>query len=182
MALDPLKLAGALADLFGGVPAVPADAIEAGMKWAEVYRQYASNALAGPTAPVDAALTAAAKVLATALASAFTVATAAGPLGAAAVPPLMDAAFEAFWATPPIPFAPPPPAPPAFAGVVTAPEPGSLATLMTTALAAGLIPGASTSLQGSAVALALDTWTKTVSVVNTPLTPVGPSQKAVTLT
>jgi hypothetical protein len=180
MSLDSVKLASALADLFDGVPSFPSDVAKAGQQWADIYRGYASNALAGPTAPVDAVMQIAVGVLGKALAGAFKAATKAGAAGAATILPLMDAAFLAFWATP-IPFAPPLPAPPAFAGIVTPPASGSLASLMTIALAAGLSPGASTALQGKAVAGALDTWTKTVSVVNTPLTPPGPPQKPVTL-
>jgi len=174
MSLDPEKLAKALNDLFRGVPAFPADVDKAGEEWANIYREYVSGAVAGPTAPVADTLEPAAGVLAKALAGAFTKAVDAGPGGMAVVVAAMDKAFVAFWATP-IPFA----APPAIAGVVTAPASGSLAGLMTTALAAGLVPGA-TGLQGTAVAAALDSWTKTVSVVNTA--PPAPSQPPVNLT
>jgi hypothetical protein len=176
MPLDPSKLASDLTDLFSGKPSFPAGHLEAGQKWAEIYRKYASSALAATTAPVDAVLTKAADVLGSALGAAFAAATAAGPAGGATLLPLMDAAFVAFWATP-IPFAsPPPPAPPLIVGVVKAPPSGSLSGGMSTALAAGLLPGALASLQGTAVAGALDSWTKTVSVTNTaaPAPPQAP--------
>jgi len=176
MPLDKLKLAQSLTDLFQGAPAFPADTAEAGRKWAEIYRQFAATAQAGPTMPVTAVLQNAEPVLAKALAAAFDAAGAAGPVGGAAFLPLMDAAFVKFWSTP-IPFAAPPaPAPPAVAGVVTPPAAGTLAALMTTALVAGLAPGASAAAQAVAIAAALDGWTKTVAVVNTSITPPGPAQ------
>jgi hypothetical protein len=180
MPLDPLKLASALTDLFQGKPAFPADPAKAGEQWAEIYRKYASEAVAGTTAPVGAVLNTAATALAKALAAAFIAATVAGPAGAAAFLPLLDAAFRAFWGTP-IPFAfPPLPAPPTITGVVTVPASGSLAGQMSTALAAGLLPGAAASLQGTAIASALHAWSKTISVTNTAAP--APPQSPVNLT
>jgi hypothetical protein len=181
MALNPAKLAAPLGDLFQGKPVFPKDTAEAGQKWAALYREYAQGAQAGATFPVAPALAAAETALAKDLGNAFKSAQDAGIAGIAVLLPLLDAAFLKFWATP-IPFvAPPPPAPPSMAGVVTPPVPATLATLMAAVLPAGLAPGASPSSQANAVSAALDAWTKSVTVVNTPVTPPGPPLPAVPL-
>lgn len=174
MPLKQTALASSLQNLFEGKPSYPADVPEAGRWWAASYRQYAADALAGPTAPAATALTAAQTRLASALANGFTAASNAGPAGAAVLAAAMDAAFVAFWLAPAVPFAPPLPAPPAFAGVVTVAPPGVLAGLLPAAFTAGLLEGAGAPSQANAIATALHAWTISVMVVNTPLTPPGP--------
>src|SRR5215207_7590289 len=104
MPLKASDLAVGLQSLFEGGGGYPADEAEAGQRWAKAYKDYAAAAAAHPTAPVAASLTAAEVTLAEALADGFTAAKAAGPGGLAALVPLLDAAFVAFWLTPPVAF------------------------------------------------------------------------------
>lgn len=164
MPLSKPSLQNGLAELLGDD--MPASAEEAGKAWAGVYRGYAAGATAGPTVPLAPALQSAESTLANSLRGAFESGQAAGPGGAATVLPLLDAAFVAFWLTPPLAFATPP-----VTGVVTVAPPGVLAGALASVLAAGLA-GADANAQAAALASALDTWTRTVMVVNT--TPAGP--------
>ena len=133
MPLNKSSLAAQLKDLFEGKPAYPADVSEAGRRWASVYRSYAAQALAGPTAPVAAMLSAAEPVLAAALANGFTAAATGGP---AALSSAMGSAFAAFWL--PVKFAPSPPAPPTVAGVVSLALPATLAGLLAAVFPEGM--------------------------------------------
>ncbi len=182
MPLNRNSLGQSLQNLFDGEPEFPADEAAAGKRWASAYREYTTNALAGATRPVSASLIAAENLLGNALGSAFTAAKQAKLTGLAVLAPLVDAAFVAFWFAPPIAFAnPPPPAPPTMAGVVSLAPPGVLGGLLTTAFTAGGAPGITTGQQADAIATALDTWTKTVMVINTPVTPPGPPTPPVPL-
>jgi hypothetical protein len=183
MPLNSNSLSNVLSDLFQGQPSYPADPPDAGKKWANAYRRYAANALAASTAPSSASLDAAEKTLATALAAAFTAAQQAGPGGIAVLTPLMVVAFVAFWMTPLVAFAvPAPPAPATMAGVVSVTPPGVLTTSLAGVLAAGAAPTITSAQQAQAVATVLDTWTRTVMVINTPITPPGPPLPPVPLT
>jgi hypothetical protein len=176
-------LADSLNDLFDGTGGYPADDPEAGQRWAKVYRAYAAAALAGPTAPLNASLEAAESTLAGALSMAFKAAKEAGEAGAATLTPLVVSAFVSFWLLPPVAFATPsPPAPPTIAGVVTVAVPGVLPAGLADVLAAGTAEGATTSGQAQSVAATLDSWTRTVLVVNTPLVPPGPPAPPIGLT
>ena len=183
MPLNRTSLAQGLRDLFEGKPDFPTDEPAAGQRWASVYRQYAGNAQAGATRPLTPSLTAAEGLLGNALGGAFSAAKQAGLAGLAVLTPLLDAAFVAFWLAPPVVFAsPPPPAPPTLAGVVSVAPPGVLAGLLAAAFAAGGAPGTTAGQQAEAIATALDAWTKTVLVINTPVTPPGPPAPPVPLT
>ena len=183
MPLNGTSLSNALSGLFQGQPSYPQTATDAGKKWANAYRTYAANALAATTAPLSASLTAAEATLANALAGAFTVAQQAGPGGIAVLTPLMDVAFVAFWMTPPVAFAvPAPPAPATMAGVVSVTPPGVLAASLAGVFAAGVAPAITAAQQAQAIASVLDSWTRTVMVVNTPVTPPGPPLPPVPLT
>jgi hypothetical protein len=183
MPLNGSSLSDALSNLFQGQPPYPATATEAGNKWANAYRTYAANALAATTAPSSALLIAAESKLANSLAGAFTAAQQAGPGGIAVLTPLMDVAFVAFWMTPPVVFAaPPPPAPATMAGVVSVAVPGVLTTGLAGVFVAGAAPGVTVTQQAQAIATVLDTWTRTVVVINTPITPPGPPLPPVPLT
>jgi hypothetical protein len=182
MPLNRSSLGQGLKDLFEGKPDFPSDEAAAGQRWATLYRQYAANAQAGATRPLTASLTAAEGILGNALGGAFTAAKQAGLAGLGVLTPLLDAAFVAFWLAPPVAFAnPPPPTPPAIAGVVSVAPPGVLAGLLAAAFAAGGAPGVTAGQQAEAIATALDAWTKTVMVINTPVTPPGPPAPPVPL-
>lgn len=175
MPLNGSSLSNALSGLFQGKPSYPEKPTDAGQKWANAYRTYAANALAGTTAPLSTLLTAAEGTLAKALAGAFTAAQQAGSGGLAVLTPLMDVAFVAFWMTPPVIFAAPaPPAPATMAGVVSVAAPGVLTAGLAGAFAAGVVPGVTAPQQAQAIATVLDAWTRTVMVINTPITPPGP--------
>ena len=164
MTLSKSSLHDGLAKLLGSD--MPASAKAAGLDWAKTYRGYGAKATAATTAPLAPALASAETELAKALRGAFEAGQAAGPGGAAVVAPLLDAAFVAFWLTPPLGFAAPP-----VTGLVTVAPPGVLGGAFGAVLAAGL-GGASAGQQAAALATALDTWTRTVTVTNT--TPAGP--------
>lgn len=183
MPLNVSDLADSLNDLFDGIGGYPADDPEAGQRWAKIYRAYAAAALAGPTAPLNASLEAAESTLAGALSAAFKAAKEAGTAGVATLAPLVDTALVAFWLLPPVAFATPsPPAPPTIAGVVTVAGPGVLSAGLPGVLAAGTANGGTTSRQAQAIAATLDSWTRTVLVVNTPLIPPGPPAPPIGLT
>jgi hypothetical protein len=174
MPLTPSDLSDGLEDLFEDTGGFPADEAEAGKRWAKAYKDYAADALAGPTTPVAASLTAAEATLAEALAAGFGAAKAAGPGGVATVVALLDTAFVAFWLTPPVAFVAPPLPPPAIAGVVTLAPPGVLSGGLTGPLTSGTGEGTTAAGQAQLLAAVLDTWTRTVMVLNTPITPPGP--------
>ncbi len=175
MALDKTSLTNALQDLFEGHNGSPQNETEAGTKWANIYRQYAAKAMAGPAQPLAPSLNGAGTKLGGALAAAFTTAKAAGP---AALAVTLDGAFVAFWMSPPVAFAP---AAPTTAGVVSLAPPGVLAPLLSAAFLAGIAPGITAARQAQAIAAILDTWTKTIMVINTPITPPGPPAPPVPL-
>ena len=175
MALDKTSLTNALQDLFEGHNGSPQSETDAGAKWADIYRQYAAKAMAGPVQPLAPSLNSAQAKLGGALAGAFTTAKAAGP---AALVVTLDGAFVAFWLTPPVAFAP---AAPTMSGVVSLAPPGVLAPLLSAAFLAGVAPGITAAQQAQAIAAILDTWTRTVMVINTPITPPGPPAPPVPL-
>ena len=183
MPLNVADLADSLNDLFDGTGGYPASDDEAGQRWAKIYRTYAAAALAGPTAPLDASLEAAEGKLAGALSAAFKAANEAGVAGVVTLTPLVVTALAAFWLQPPVAFVTPsPPAPSTIAGVVTVAVPGVLPAGLAGVLAAGTAEGATTSGQAQATAATLDSWTRTVLVVNTPLIPPGPPAPPIGLT
>jgi hypothetical protein len=163
--LSPTPLENDLASLLRG-DAQPGSAAEAGKAWAAAYGGYAASATAGPTLPLAPTLKAAELALAQALGNAFDAAQQAGAAGTATVLPALDSAFVAFWLAPPVAFAGP-----AVTGLVTVAPPAVLAGAIATVLAAGM-GGAAADQQATALATALDTWTRTVMVVNT--TAAGP--------
>lgn len=70
---------------------------------------------------------------------------------------------------------PQPPVAPTMAGVVTLALPVPLSGSLLPALASGAADGSpSAPKQAAALAAALDAWTHTVMVTNTPITPPGP--------
>lgn len=183
MPLNKDLLSNGFKDLFEGTDpsqpgkkVFPPDTVEAGKKWAAIYKKYAEGAQAGTTTPLPPSLTAAQATLAGALASGFSAAKAAPPPAAiAGLAAAMDLAFVAFWLTPPVAFAaPPPPAPPTMAGVVTLAPPGVLTAALIGLFTSGAADKKTAAQQADAIATLLDSWTKTVMVVNTPITPPGP--------
>jgi hypothetical protein len=172
VALSRTSLAGALEDLFEGAGGALASETQAGERWGAAYRGYAANALAGTTAPLGASLKGAESTLAGRLAGGFTAAKAAG--GVAALAALMDAAFVAFWLAPPVAFAIPRTGPPSMTGIVSLAPAGVLEGALSALFLAGVAQQASAAQQARALAAALDAWTRTVLVINTPVTPPGP--------
>jgi hypothetical protein len=171
----PLVAAGlidGLRDLFADEDGYPADSTEAGQRWAALYHDYAANAIAGPTAPLAPSLTAAKTTLAQTLGSAFAAAKAADAAAAASLPLALDGCYVGFWLLPPVAFAPPV-GPPAITGVVSVASPG-IGAQLTAAFQNGASAGASAADQAQGIGNALDTWTRTVMVLNTPVTPPGP--------
>lgn len=172
----PLQASGleeALKDVFEGAGGYPADAAEAGRRWAKAYKDYAAGAVAGPTAPVAALLATAETTLAGVLEAGFTAASQAGPGGLAAVLPLLDAAFVGFWLAPPVQFVVPVP-PPVIAGVVSLATPGVLSAGLAGPLGSATDETATAVRQAQLLSTVLDGWTRTVMVLNTPVTPPGP--------
>jgi hypothetical protein len=162
MPLVVATLSDALREVFTGFPESASAAAE---QIAGAYGDYAGGAIAGPTAPVSVAVDAAVPRLSAAVANAF---TGSGPAGAAAVAAALDIAFVAFWlGPPPMPFLPSA-GPPTPAGVVTLAPPGVLSTALAGVLTAGVATRATADAQASAIAAALDVWTRTVMVTNTP--------------
>jgi hypothetical protein len=181
MALDKSKLQGALKDLFEGKKGYPSSRAKAAADLANVYRTYATDAAAVKTQPVAARLTTAGDALAAALDTAFKAAENAGPPGVAALGIAMDDAFVAFWMKPvPMLFAFA--GPPVIGGVVTVAPPGVLSLGLTALFLAGAAGGPTAAQQAQAMATVLDTWTRTITVVNTPITPPGPATPPIPLT
>lgn len=182
MPLNKDLLSNGFKDLFEGKDpsqpgkkVFPPDETEAGKKWAGIYKQYAEGAQAGTTQPLAPLLLAAQNTLAGALAAGFTAAKAAPPPEAVAgLAAAIDLAFVAFWMAPPIAFAPPPPAPPTMAGVVSLAPPGVLTASLISLFTSGAADKKTAVQQADAMATLLDSWTKTVMVINTPVTPPGP--------
>ena len=75
---------------------------------------------------------------------------------------------------PPVAFALPPTGPPTMTGVVSAAPPGVLTGALGARFLAGVAQQASAAQQAQALAAVLDGWTRTVLVINTPVTPPGP--------
>jgi hypothetical protein len=175
MALARSKLQDPLTDLFKGTQGFPSSEADAAADMANIYRAYATDAAAVKTQPVAALLTTASNVLASDLADAFAVAKDAGPSGVAALGLAMDKAFVNFWMKPvPMVFAFPVTGTPTIAGVVAVAPPGVLSLGLTALFLAGSAGGPTAAQQAQAMATILDTWTRTVTVVNTPITPPGP--------
>jgi hypothetical protein len=174
VALSRTALAGALEDLFAGAGGHPASATEAGARWAAAYRGYALKAQAAATAPLEASLDGAQSMLAGTLGGGFAAAQAAGPGGVAALAATIDAALVAFWLVPPLAFAIPPTGPPTMTGIVSAAPMGVLPGALGALFLAGVAQQASAAQQAQALARALDAWTRTVMVINTPVSPPGP--------
>jgi hypothetical protein len=174
MTLVKSKLQNPLRDLFEGTNGFPASGADAAEDLAAIYRAYAGDAAAAATQPVAAALTGAGNTLAAALAAAFAAAKEAGPSGVATLGLAMDTAFVAFWLTPPVAFVFPVTGTATIAGVVTVAAPGVLAPALTSLFVAGAAGGPTAAQQAQAMATILDSWTRTVLVVNTPITPPGP--------
>lgn len=167
MPLVKTPLANQFKDLFQG-KSFPENETVAGQKWAGIYRAYTENAAAGPTLPVAPLLITAETTLATALASAFTTAKAAPvPSAIATLSAMLDVAFVSYWMSPPIAFSTLP-----ITGVVSLAPPGVLTSLLTAFFIAGANQDKSASEQANDLSTVLDTWTKTVMVINT--TPTGP--------
>jgi hypothetical protein len=103
----------------------------------------------------------------------------AGSGGVAVVAAAIDKAFVNFWFEPPVVFASPPG--PVIAGLVSLAPPGVLLAPLSAIFAAGGAPAVTAAEQADAIAGALDAWTKTVMVINTPVTPPGPANPAVPL-
>ena len=164
MALVSSTLVDGLRELFEDRENPPADAQEAGKRWAAAYSEYAGGATALATTPLKPALTAATQTLGGLLGSAFKLGAEAGPAGIATVTPLMDVAFVSFWMTPPLAFS----AGPA-AGVVTLASPGVLTSGLAAAFAAGIAtPSATAAQQAAVIGGVLDVWTRTITVTVAP--------------
>ena len=174
MALVKSKLQNPLRDLFEGTNGFPPSQADAAANLAAIYRTYATDAAAAATKPVAALLTTAGNTLGSALTAAFTAAQDAGPSGVATLGLAMDAAFVAFWLAPPMTFVFPITGTVTIAGVVTVVTPGVLGPALTSLFLAGAAGGPTAAQQAQGLATALDTWTRTVMVVNTPITPPGP--------
>ena len=172
MPLDRDGLTDGLTAVFEGRPDFPDSANAAGRRWAGSYRSYAAAAVAGATAPMAFALDAAESGLAGSLASAFEGAAGAG--SGSAVAAALDSAFVSFWLAPPMTFATPPTGPPTVTGFVTVAPPGVLTALLAALFTTGTAANPTAATQASSLASALDGWTRTVLVVNTPVTPPGP--------
>jgi len=183
VALGKSKLQDPLKDLFEGTNGFPSTRAKAAKDLAAIYRTYATDAAAATTTPVVAQLTTAGDTLASALEAAFKAAEAAGPPGVAALSLAMDDAFVAFWMKPlPMKFAFPTTGVPTIGGLVAVAPPGVLSLGLTSLFLAGAAGGPTAAQQAQAMATILDTWTRTVTVVNTPITPPGPPTPPIPLT
>jgi hypothetical protein len=138
---------------------LPANAAEAGQKWAAAYAEYAGVATAGGAVPSPASLSAAEVSLGDKLKTAFETATAAGPAGLATVTAAMAIAFSNFWFVPPVAFAAP-----GVTGAVTAALPATLAAELASAFTAE--QSATAAAQAARIAGVVHTWTLTVTVTN----------------
>ncbi|MFI7128803.1 hypothetical protein ACIBQ1_24080 [Nonomuraea sp. NPDC050153] len=166
MPLDAKALGDDLTALFEGRKGFPESTADAAKAWAKIYRDYAANGRAGTAAPLATGLDTAETNLAKALDPIF---TAARGGAAKTFATDLDAAFVAFWFTPPVQFAAPP-----VTGAVTAAPPGVLGPALATVFTAGAAAGSSAADQAKAVAAAIDTWTRTVIVTITPPVPPSP--------
>jgi hypothetical protein len=142
VALDPTSLATSLGSTFVGV----SDFVSAGRGWAAAYKSYAQAAQAGVTVPTFTGLEEG--VLASGLAAAF----AAGIADPAGTPQRMEVAFQAFWMVPPVVFG---------AGVTTLAPPG-LSALIAATYPLNVVSSATGAATN--IALALDAWTRLVTV------------------
>lgn len=161
MALDGNKLQQAFRDFFNALQPLPMKFEDAGAAWANLYAAYARGAQAGAppvTLPVPAAIDTAATTLAGALAGAF--ATAISPT---TIKPLLVTAFSAFW--PAVGFVGA-----GAIGVATSPLPTALTKALGDFFTAGdpaADPPQTGTDQADRMASLLDTWTRSVTVVNT---------------
>jgi hypothetical protein len=175
MALDKRKLQDPLRDLFEGTHGFPSTTAKAAADLSDIYRTYVTDAAAVKTQPVAALLTTAGNTLASALDAAFKTAEDAGPPGVAVLCLAMDKAFVNFWTKPsPMKFVFPTTGNPTIGGLVAVAPPGVLSLGLTALFLAGAAGGPTAEQQAQAMATILDTWTRTVTVVNTPITPPGP--------
>lgn len=182
MPLNKSLLSNGFKDLFEGTdPATPEEKVfppnptEAGKKWAGIYKKYAEGATAGATQPLAPSLTAAQNLLAAALGAGFSAAKAApAPAAMAGLAAAMDLGFVAFWMAPPIAFSAPVPPAATLLGVVSLAPPGILSVSLIALFVSGMADSKPSAQQADAIATLLDTWTKTVMVINTPITPPGP--------
>jgi hypothetical protein len=168
MALNPESLTDGFTALFEGRDGYPATTGAAAAAWAALYRGYASAARAATTAPSPAALATAEENLVGTLDRAFARARDTGASGLAGD---LDKAFVEFWLEPPVTLADDPPT---VNGVVTAAPPGVLGPALAAVFATGIAQRRSAAAQAGALAAALDAWTRTVVVVNTPPGPSAP--------
>ncbi len=168
MTLDQTALKNAFSRLFRGLDGYPAKVSDAGPVWAKLYASYAKAAVARTTVPLAASIEASTTALGIALGTVFEAGFAAGANALGSLPATMAGAFAAFW--PPVTFAAPG-APPPVVGVAVSP-PGNLARDLTNFFSSGA--GSTGSLpnadrQAGQLASILDTWTRTVTVTNTPV-------------
>ncbi|HZJ64915.1 MAG TPA: hypothetical protein VFD36_15500 [Kofleriaceae bacterium] len=167
LARDPLR--NALAGLFNGTAGYPGDAVAAGTAWATIYGDYAANAAAAtavPTVPVQTDLTTALGTLGKKLGDAFIAALGAPPPHYPTLVTDMVAAFLPFW--PSVGFKSPDGN---VTGVAPPPPPQPLIDALTAFFQSGnpsLGPRPGGDDQAALMADKLDTWTRTVAVVNTP--------------
>jgi len=171
MTLQLATLQSSLRAVFQGTDSLagyPLTAVDAGTRWAKLYADYASSAVAAPTLPTPADIAAAGGVLATALGNAFTAALgAASPYYPALVSSLVSA-FAVFW--PPVHFLAP-----GVIGVAVSPAAAqaALTTSLTSFFEAGNPtsgPGPSSDSEANSLGSILHTWTTSVVVTNTPVT------------
>jgi hypothetical protein len=182
MALAKWKLQDPLKDLFEGTNGFPSSRAKAAEAFASIYRSYAADAAAATTRPVSALLATAASTLASALDAAFKAAEGAGAAGVAALGVAMDKAFVEFWMKPqPMKFAFPVTGIPTIGGIVTVAPPGVPSLGLTALFLTGAAGGPTAAQQAQAMANILDTWTRTVTVVNTSITPPGPATPPIPL-
>ncbi len=134
----------------------PADAFLSGRKFAQAYAAYAKSAQScALVPPLGAAIDAAALKLGGLIGQAYHVSK--DPVTTAS---LMATAFAGFWMAPPIPF------PSAAPGVVTIALPATLQA----ALLSNFVQGPCNAKDAARkMAVALDTWTKSVTVTHGPV-------------
>lgn len=171
MTLHPEDMKSSLRALFAGAGGYSTTASDAGRRWADIYVNYANDAVAAPTAPLRAQITLAGDALAAALASAFTAALGAPPPQYPTLKDAMVTAFSVFWPAVQF-FSPLPPAPPTVTGIVGISALGQLSTDLTNFFEArddhGRFPASDD--QANRLGALLHSWTTSVTVTNTPLT------------
>lgn len=159
MSLDPATLSSGILAMLGEGN-FPADAADAGQRWADAYATYAADARS-PIVGHPTGLAAHEP----ALASALTVALQARD--ASAFASAMDSGLTAFWLAPPVTFSGSPP------GTVTAVGgTGTLAPVLLAVFAANIAGEVSNPASADAIAEAIDEFTRTV-IVTHPSVAVG---------